>query len=784
MNKVCATAASRLTHGVAAVAAAAGLALVATAHVGAQAASQGSWRTLAYPMSINPIHLALLNTGKVLVIAGSGNDPSVTDFQAEIWDPQTGTQSVMPLTWDMFCNGMIVLPDGRPFVNGGNLQYDPFYGLPRNAVFDPITSTFTDVQSMAHGRWYPTTTLLGDGRVMSFSGTDENGNTDSTVEIYTPGVGWSPEYPSGWVPPLYPRLHLLPNGTVFYSSSGTGSRFFNPSTNAWTQVVATTNYSGTRRYGSSVLLPLTPANGYRPKVIIFGGGNPSTNTTELIDLSSSTPVWQPGPPMSQPRIEMSATLLPNGKVLAVGGSLNDEEAASASLNADLYDPATNTMSAAGQNVFPRLYHSGALLLPDATVALVGGNPVRGSFEGHIEIYSPAYLFNGDGTPATRPTITSVSAGPYAYGASFQVQTPDAANISSVVLVRPGAPTHSFDMEQRLVALSYTAGAGVLDVTAPPNSNIAPPGYYMLFVLNAAGVPSVASFVQVQQSTPAQRPVATIVGPAADATVQAGGTVSFSGSGSDPNGGTITSYLWSFPGGTPSTSTSANPGAVRYSTPGTYVASLTVTNNLGLTSTNSALRIVTVPDFVLTAAPSSETALPGGTAIYGVNVTGTIGFTGTINLSVTGLPGDATATFSPSSIANGGTSVLSVATHTAPPGKYTLTVRATSGVVTHTATIAVVIGGCDDTLTVSYAGGTLNLGFRLGTTTPGTWSTYLISPSTSVQLWSAAVPIISPAQSFNIPIPSFPNLGLIYIVTTLTNSGGASCLDYRPVNTGS
>src|SRR5205814_5729450 len=137
-------------------------------------------------------------------------------------------------------------------------------------------------------------------------------------------------------------------------------------------------------YGSSVLLPLTPANGYRPRVMILGGGNPATATTEIIDLSAPTPAWVYGPSMSQARIEMNATILPNGRVLALGGSVNDEDAATASLRADLYDPATNTFSSAGSNAFPRLYHSGSLLLPDATVMLSGGNPARGSYEQHIE----------------------------------------------------------------------------------------------------------------------------------------------------------------------------------------------------------------------------------------------------------------------------------------------------------------------------------------------------------------------------------------------------------------
>src|SRR5207249_8428552 len=143
----------------------------------------------------------------------------------------------------------------------------------------------------------------------------------------------------------------------------TGSRIFNTTAKTWSsQPVATTNYANARTYGTSVMLPLTPANGYAQRVMIFGGGNPATATTEIINLSASPLQWQYGPSMSQPRIMMNATILPDGKVLAVGGSTNREDATTASLKADLYDPNTNSFSSAGANAYPRLYHSGALLL--------------------------------------------------------------------------------------------------------------------------------------------------------------------------------------------------------------------------------------------------------------------------------------------------------------------------------------------------------------------------------------------------------------------------------------
>jgi hypothetical protein len=677
----------------------------------AQAGLVGQWRTLPYTMPINPVHIALLNTGMVLVVSGSGNVATETNFRSALWDPAAGTIAVTSnMPWDMFCNGMVTLPDGRVFVNGGNLQYDPFHGELRSAVYDPASGVFTDVQNMAHGRWYPTVTTLGDGRVMTFSGLTETGATNTAVEFYTAGSGWSGESAAGWTPPLYPRMHLLTDGRVLYSGSGRGSRIFNPATKTWTAVIATMNYANSRTYGTSVLLPLSPADNYRNRVMIFGGGNPSTNTTEIIDPLAPTPAWTFGPPMSQPRIEMNATILPNGKVLATGGSLNDEDAATASLNADLYDPATNTFSSAGQNAYARLYHSNSLLLPDGTVALAGGNPVRGTYEARLEIYSPAYLFNADGTPAPRPAISGVSSPSVSFGDTFQIFTPDAASIASAVLIRPGTPTHAFDMNQRMVKLSFTSGAGMLTATAPPNGNVAPPGYYMLFVLNGAGVPSVATFVQLGAAPPNQAPTATIVSPSSNVSVTAGQAVTFAGSGSDPDG-TIASYAWTFPGGNPSSSAAQNPGDVVYSTPGTFTASLRVTDNGGSTS-QPAARTITVPDFSLGASPSSQTVAPGGGASCTASVTPVNGFTGTVNFGVAGLPSGATATFTPTSVNGSGSSTLSVTTSsTTPPGSYPLTVSGTSGIITHTTTVTLVvspnftISATPSTRTVSRNGAT-------------------------------------------------------------------------------
>ena len=663
-----------------------------TPRVSAQASVLGQWTTLPYLMPINPVHPTLLNNGRVLIVAGSGNVAAETNFRSTIWDPQAGTFSTRSHAWDMFCNGAVVLPDGRVLINGGNQQYDPFRGYRKNAVYDPATDTFTDVENMTHGRWYPTPTVLGDGSVMTFSGLNElTGATNTAVEIYTVGSGWSQEYPAGWTPPLYPRMHLLSDGRVFYSGSGRGSRLFNPSNKTWSPVVATTNFSGTRNYGTSVLLPLSASNGYASRVMIFGGGNPATNSTEIIDLSAATPQWQWGPAMSQGRIELNATILPNGKVLVMGGSVNDEDAATASLNADLYDPKTNTFSPAGANSFPRLYHSGSLLLPDGTVALMGGNPTRGSYEQHIEIYSPAYLFDGNGSPAIRPTIGH-SSDTMHYGYAFQVPTPNADQIRSVVLVRPGSQTHAFDMDQRLVELSFTTASGSLTVTAPPHGNIAPPGYYMLFILNSAGVPSVARFVRLATGTPVnQAPTATIASPASNVTINPGGSISFAGSGSDPDGN-VASYAWSFGGGSPAVSTQATPGAVTYSTPGSYSASLIVTDDDGAASV-PATRTITVADFSLSATPASRSVLPGAGTTYTATVAPINGFTGNVSFDVLGLPSGASASFTPGSVSSSGSTTLAVSTSASTPlGTYTLTINGTSGPITRSTNATLVVAG--------------------------------------------------------------------------------------------
>src|ERR1700722_6399832 len=677
-----------------------------------QANVTGQWQTLPYTMPINPIHVHLLNTGNVLVITGTGNDPNDRLLQAALWNPTTGTITVQNIEYDMFCNGMVGLPDGRVMIAGGTLAYNPaFLGYNRISVYDPATGLFTDQPSMTHGRWYPTATMLGNGSVMIYSGYTETGATNNTVEIFSESTGLSAPLTSNWTPPLYPRMHLLPNGNIFYSGSTTPSNIYNPSSNTWTLGVAATNYGGIRTYGSSVLLPLTPANNYDPKVMIFGGGSPATATSEMIDLGAATPAWVNGPSMSSPRTEMDATMLPNGNVLLTGGSTNDEDPTTAHLNADMYNLATNTMSSAGTEAFARLYHTATLLMPDATVWVAGSNPAQGTYQPEMEIYSPPYLFNANGSLATRPTITSVSTTKIGYGSSFTLQTPNAANISSVVLMRNGSSTHAFDMDQRYVGLSFTAGSGVLNLTGPPNSNIAPPGDYMLFILNSSGVPSLASMVQITSAPTDVAPVGTITSPASNVTINAGQSVSFAVSGSSSDS-MISSYYWTFFDGPPSSSNVQNPGAVTYSIAGTHAATLTVTDAQGISDPHPPAVSVTVPDFALGVSPTLNSATQGANASYAISVTGQTGFVGNVSLSVSGLPPGATAAFNPATIANSGSSTLNVSTASVATGSYSLTVTASAGLLTHTTTVTLAVDPSNSTTAVNFGSGFSASGLQL------------------------------------------------------------------------
>ena len=266
-------------------------------------------------------------------------------------------------------------------------------------------------------------------------------------------------------------LTLRPHSQSRYlDTSGTG---------AWTNV-AVLNFAGSRDYGPALLYD-------SGKVLDVGGSDPPTATAEVIDLNAATPAWKYSGSMHYPRRQHNAVILPDGKVFIVGGSSAGgfDTSTSPVLPTEMWDPATGQFTVMASIATYRGYHSTALLLADGRVLSAGGN-VGGP---NAQLFSPPYLFAG-----ARPSIASapVSAG---YGQTVFVGTPDASSISRVTLLREASVTHTNNMSQGFQSLRFTATSTGLNVTMPANANLAPPGYYMLFILNGSGVPSVGSIIQ-------------------------------------------------------------------------------------------------------------------------------------------------------------------------------------------------------------------------------------------------------------------------------------------------
>ncbi len=221
----------------------------------------------------------------------------------------------------------------------------------------------------------------------------------------------------------------------------------------------------------------------------------SANTTYVLDTTQAHPVWQQTPSMAYARSFLNLPVLPDGTVLAVGGETdkNGGNIAKAVYPAELWSPQTRTWTTMSAMHTPREYHGTAILLPDARVLVSGMGADFGNVpnETNAEFYSPPYLFKG-----ARPTISQAPT-QISYGTNFSISTPDAATIATAVLIRTGAVTHFFDENTRYVPLTFQQTTGGLTLSAPASANFAPPGYYMLFIVNSSGIPSIAPFVQLQ-----------------------------------------------------------------------------------------------------------------------------------------------------------------------------------------------------------------------------------------------------------------------------------------------
>jgi N-acetylneuraminic acid mutarotase len=444
--------------------------------------------------------MSLLPDGRVLIWEddnpnGQGRGTNAYTF-AYVWDIAANSfTSADNTTADVFCSGHAFLLNGQLLVAGGH-NGSANNGLRTGYLFDSSSNTWTVSSSlMTNGRWYPTVTSLANGEMLVVSGdmTSAQGvNPIPEVWQTNNGGGWRELGSASMSLPLYPWMHLAPNGQVFNAGPNANTRYLDTSgTGAWSAVA--NHITGGRDYGSSVMYD-------EGKVIVIGGGNP-VKTAEIIDLNGSTPSWQRVGSMAYARRQMNATLLPDGKVLVTGGSSSTgfNDATLAVLPAEMWDPATKSFSTMASMQVPRMYHSTTVLLPDGRVLSAGGGRPAATGttdQPNAEIYSPPYLFQADGSPAVRPVITSVSATNVTYGQQFSVATPDAATITDVTWIRLSSTTHSFNQNQRINQLGFTTTGSGLTAAVPSSAALCPPGHYMLFILRG-GVPSIGKIMQIQ-----------------------------------------------------------------------------------------------------------------------------------------------------------------------------------------------------------------------------------------------------------------------------------------------
>jgi Domain of unknown function (DUF1929)/Glyoxal oxidase N-terminus len=487
------------------------------------------------------VHAALLRTGRVLLWSYDEGDWSNIDRgESVVWDPQADTITPVPLARNLFCAGHCFLPDGRLFVAGGQSLSQTVgqviggtIGWPWGAahgadhdvhIFEPVSQTWTRYLDMPAARWYPTCVTLPDGRALVVSGfwSHRHSLVNEDYEISMPGtgiLGQRARFVAGIC--LYPSIFVLPGGALFVHSRN-ATFLFTPDSAAggslgrtltqvsFTVAPTTRNYPGA---AGCVLLPLRPQQSWQARVLVFGGGGatedklnhltPATGSTEIFTYvpgAARQPGWRAVTSLSNPRFMCDGVLLPNGTLLAIGGVATGtaDDCSNPVLAAELFDPRTEAWRTLARMAVPRYYHQTALLLPDGSVMVAGSTGGRfhpdygggSTNEYRIEVFRPPYLYEGP-RPRTEWIPSSAT-----WNTSIDVYSPDARAVREVVLVRAGSTTHQVNTDQRLVELPITERTeNRLRVQTPPDATIAPPGWYLCFLLSPDGVPSMGRFIR-------------------------------------------------------------------------------------------------------------------------------------------------------------------------------------------------------------------------------------------------------------------------------------------------
>lgn len=487
----------------------------------ADPAVSGTWSGVI-ESPVVPVFSATLPNGKVLMWDSVGEGPaeSYSDqsfTRAAVWDPVTNTGKRVDVQgYNIFCAGYAQLSDGTVLVAGGNRDMS-LNGIRKTHLFDWRTETWRRGPDMAAERWYPSVTALPNQEALIQGGGPENAEVHQTNQWIRLLTGFTT--PSSR---LYPLLTVRPDGNVDLVGTGAVMRTLQTSA-AGAQVGTSIRDLINRDYASFATIRVG-------KTLVAGGGvvaedgkvGVPTRTAVIVDSNGPTLALSTGS-MATGRRQHNLTVLADGDALATGGmnavmSDGGVNLASPVYAAELYDTETGTWRnlAAANRI--RQYHSTALLLPDGRV-MTGGGGICGEcqrvgyLEKNIEYFTPPYLYGADGQLAPRPAITAAPA-TASYASTFSVTSPQAGSIAKVGLVGLGAPTHGDDQGQRYVPLSFSASGTTLSITSPANVNLAPPGHYMLFVVDSNGVPSVARMVQLTATAPpAPAPVRlTVSGP--------------------------------------------------------------------------------------------------------------------------------------------------------------------------------------------------------------------------------------------------------------------------------
>ncbi|RIH90408.1 hypothetical protein Mterra_00476 [Calidithermus terrae] len=421
-----------------------------------------------------------------------------TGTRVDLWNPRTlEHRPANNSTTDLLCVGHVVLSDGRLFAAGGNLGGTN--GSDHTNYYDPARGAWARGPDMAAGRWYPTLTLLPNEEVLITGGSDAQGKDNPAPEVLqrdgTLRLLSNARTDTWDLNHWYPWMFVTPTGRVFHAGSSNRLRFLEPAgQGAWGEGYPRDGKN--RWYGSAVMYQAG-------KILVIGGGGPDATTT-LLDVSADgEPGVRPGPSMRFGRTHFDATLLADGRVFVNGGNDGEKFSDEATVyDSEIWDPQSNAWAPGARASVPRNYHSTALLLPDGTVWTAGGGGCGedcGVNHPNYEIYYPPYLFEPDGSGryARRPSLTGAPR-TLGYGQRFTLQSPDAPSIASVSLVALGAATHGFNMNQRFMKLTLEGkGSATLEVRAPASPNLAPPGFYLLFILDGRGVPSVGEIVRLE-----------------------------------------------------------------------------------------------------------------------------------------------------------------------------------------------------------------------------------------------------------------------------------------------